>query len=442
MRHLSLPQFGGVEMTPRAATPARSHTHSFEATLTSNLLGTTSGSEGVANLRQPSLPPLGPPRSDTRPKATEKRTENSSLGFLTSGEVDVGRQSTRRGRAVSQVQRQAQGKQIQDYDSAASNARFAYFDTGAGSSTYLLSPPSISTEKEVASTTPGFGSQIVLGVQRAAARDAMQEASDLACQSMLVAHSPPKQSQLSSSHPRPLEVSSALLLSGKTRDSRDGFPRNAPLMPPRASAFGIIGNVARRASDQKFLGPSPNTIGDHNASRSTVSEAGVEIVLVDMPRDKGKMESTAGKGGGTGSISRRPPRHSSTPEADVQAFRDLLGGTTRKDARKEDEGQEAGRGWAVGAKGGARAPIAGRVRITQEEGGSSRMPGHVPREHSLAAIITPKEHSLAAIMSQRLAVGVDNYLYDRICPVLDTYMLHTLLYEYAEDEKLRSCTIC
>ena len=421
MRHLSLPPFGVVEMTPRAAIPARSHAHSVAASLTSNLLGTTSGSEGIAKPRQSSLPPLGPPtRSDTRPQATEKRTEYSSLGFFASGEADVGRQPTadvgrqptRPYTSMSQVQSQAQEQQIQDYDSAASNARLAYFD-----------PPS-----------PSFGSQVVLGVQRAAARDVMQEASDLACQSM-VAHSPPMQSQLSSSHPRPLEISSALLVSGKTRD---GFPRNAPLMLPRATALGSAVTAAieaRRASDQQRLGASPNTISDHKASRSTVSGAGVEIVLVDMPRDMGKMENTGGKGGRTGSISRRPPRHSNTPEADAQAFRDLLGGTTRKDARREGEGQEAGRDGAVGVDEGACASIAGRVRITQEEGGRGRMPGHVQP-------ISPREHSMAAIMSQRLAVGLDKCLYDCIRPVLDTYMLHTLLYEYAERPSLRSRTLC
>jgi len=403
MRHLSLPPFGGVEMTPRAATPARSHAHSVTASLTSNLLGTTSGSEGIAKPRQSSLPPLGPPRSDTHPQATEKRTEYSSLGVFAPGEADVGRQPTRPYSAVSQVQRQAQAKQIQDYDPAASNARLAYFD-----------PPS-----------PSFGSQVVLGVQRAAARDVMQEASDLACQSMQLAHSPPMQSQLSSSHPRPLEISPALLVSGK---ARDGFPRNASLMLPRATALGSAVNAARRTSDQQRLGASPDTISDHKASRSTVSGAGVEIVLVDMPRDMGKMENTGGKGGRTGSISRRPPRHSNTPEADAQAFRDLLGGTTRKDARREGEGQEAGRGGAVGVEEGACASIAGRVRITQEEGGSGRMPGHV--QH-----ISPREHSMAAIMSQRLAVGLDT-VYDCISPVLDTYMLHTPLYEYAERQNL------
>jgi hypothetical protein len=443
MRHLSLPPFGVVEMTPRAAIPARSHAHSVAASLTSNLLGTTSGSEGVAKPRQSSLPLLGPPtRSDTRPQATEKRTEYSSLGFFASGEADVGRQPTadvgrqptRPYTSMSQVQSQAQEQQIQDYDSAASNARLAYFDTGAGSNPYFFSPPTIATEDVVASSCPRFGSQVVLGVQRAAARDAMQEASDLACQSM-VAHSPPMQSQLSSSHPRPLEISSALLVSGKTRD---GFPRNAPLMLPRATALGSAVTAAieaRRASDQQRLGASPNTISDHKASRSTVSGAGVEIVLVDMPRDMGKMENTGGKGGRTGSISRRPPRHSNTPEADAQAFRDLLGGTTRKDARREGEGQEAGRDGAVGVDEGACASIAGRVRITQEEGGRGRMPGHVQP-------ISPREHSMAAIMSQRLAVGLDKCLYDCIRPVLDTYMLHTLLYEYAERPSLRSRTLC
>ena len=323
MRHLSLPPSGRVEMTPRAATTANTNAHSFRlgASLTSNLLGTTSGSEGVAKVRQSSLPPLGPPRSDTRPQATEKRTEPSSLG-----------------------------------------------------------------------------------VQRAAARDAMQEASDWACQSMQLAHSPPMQSQLSCSHPRPLEISSALLVSGKTRD---GFPRNAPLMLPRATALGSGVNVERRASDQQRLGASPNTIGDHKASRSTVSGAGVEIVLVDlgMPRDVGKMANTGGKGGRTSSISRRPPRHSDTPEADAQAFRDLLGGTTRKDARREGEGQEAGSAGAVGVEEGARTLIAGRVRIMQEEGGSSRTPG-------LVQPALPREYNMAAIMSQRLAVSLDNCLYD------------------------------
>jgi hypothetical protein len=235
------------------------------------------------------------------------------------------------------------------------------------------------------------------------------------------------QSQLSSSHPRPLEISSALLVSGK---ARDGFPRNVSLMLPRATALGSAVNAARRASDQQRLGASPDTISDHKASRSTVSGAGVEIVLVDMPRDMGKMENTGGKGGRTGSISRRPPRHSNTPEADAQAFRDLLGGTTRKDARREGEGQEAGRGGAVGVEEGACASIAGRVRITPEEGGSARIPGHVQP-------ISPREHSMAAIMSQRLAVGLDT-VYDCISPVLDTYMLHTLLYEYAERQNLRA----
>ena len=35
------------------------------------------------------------------------------------------------------------GRRIQDYDSAACNARLAYFDIGAGSSPYLVPPPSL-----------------------------------------------------------------------------------------------------------------------------------------------------------------------------------------------------------------------------------------------------------------------------------------------------------
>ena len=399
-RQLSLPPLGTNNMQTRASTPVQS----VRASLSSNLLGTISGSDSIGEPRRSSLPPLGPPRS--RAVATEKRAKNASLLTPGAGEAN----------ALSAVQGQAQ-------------------DTHHAEKVM----------NEDAPTQPGRGSSSVLGMLRAAARDgiakAMPEPSFFAPQS--------------SPHPRPLEISSALHVSGT---SREGLPNNESLtLPHRARQAGASVSAAKsvkRAPDFQRPGGPPNTMGERKSSRSTVSgTAGVEIVLVEA----GRTAKPAGASGGAG----KPPRHSSTPAdalATINMLR-MLEGTTRKDARGQGDALDRRSGAVaeetatrIGARdcsgvsesgpasvtAGAsmtqvpselvRAPAAGgEAKNAQEQGGS----GHSTWR---SGPISPAARSVA-VMSQRLAVCIDIHI--NVCMYISTYIyggvyryIHIYIYIY------------
>ena len=414
-RQLSLPPLGTNNMQTRASTPVQS----VRASLSSNLLGTISGSDSIGEPRRSSLPPLGPPRS--RAVATEKRAKNASLLTPGAGEAN----------SLSAVQGQAQDTHHAE----------KVMNEDAPQDTHH-------TEKvmnEDTPTQPGRGSSSVLGMLRAAARDgiakAMPEPSFFAPQS--------------SPHPRPLEISSALHVSGT---SREGLPNNESLtLPHRARQAGASVSAAKtvkRAPDFQRPGGPPNTMGERKSSRSTVSgTAGVEIVLVEA----GRTAKPAGASGGAG----KPPRHSSTPAdalATINMLR-MLEGTTRKDARGQGDALDRRSGAVaeetatrIGARdcsgvsesgpasvtAGAsmtqvpselvRAPAAGGEAMNaQEQGGS----GHSTWR---SGPISPAARSVA-VMSQRLAVCIDIHI--NVCMYISTYIyggvyryIHIYIYIY------------